>query len=209
MRWPFVIVFVLCSFANATSAPAPIGVAPFLELRLRAATTKAKDGKRSAWEVVIVNRGRKPVTLVHPGDGSESGWRTPIIEWVIDGKVERELGGEVVVLKKGEKDAKPELKPVCLTDRCMRLQRCGNIGALKASDVFDLLPGKEVKFTSDLYPPTLWKGTRKVAVRYFHIPTLKWRGLPLKKHDEKAMERIKKSAPVTLESNTVEVVVQP
>src|SRR4051794_26625538 len=59
---------------------------PKLELRLRAKQAKVKKGHEVAWEVGVVNRGKSTVTLVQPGDGSDAGWRTPIIEWVIDGK---------------------------------------------------------------------------------------------------------------------------
>jgi len=30
---------------------------------------------------VLVNRGNQEVVLVQPGDGSNCGWRTPLIEW--------------------------------------------------------------------------------------------------------------------------------
>ena len=46
-----------------------------------------KRSRDAGWEVTLVNRGKADVTLIQPGDGSECGWRSPIVEWVIDGKV--------------------------------------------------------------------------------------------------------------------------
>jgi hypothetical protein len=213
MRRQVTPVWLLCTLAaSSLSAPAPQVPDARLELRLRAVPPKVRRGQPVRWEVTVVNRGRKAATLVQPGDGSDCGWRTPIVEWLIDGKVGGEIefrSGEVEV-KKGAKPApKPALKPACLTGRGRRIARCGNINPLKAQEVFDLPPGKEVTFNSWVGSPTLPAGAHKVAVRYFHLPALEWRGSPLGKHDEKAMGRIKGSLPVALESNAVEIVVQP
>jgi hypothetical protein len=212
MRWLLLLLLGTPLLPYSSSAPAPKAPELCLELRLRATNSKVKLGQPVRWEVVLVNRGKQAVTLVQPGDGSKCGWRTPIIEWVVDGKVPGAIEMLVEKVKKGEKDApaaKPELLPACLTGRAMRIARCGNINRLKASDVFDLAPGKEIKLSEWIGTPSFGDGTHKVAVRYFNIPMLKWRGLPLGKHDEKAMERIKSSSPrVTLESNTVEITVQ-
>lgn len=73
-----------------------------------------------------------------------------------------------------------------------------------------LKPGEEVQFNSWVGGPAFRnaeRGTVKVAVRYFNLPDLKWKGLPLGEHDPKAMERIKGSTRITLESNVVEIVV--
>jgi hypothetical protein len=195
------------------SAPAPKAPPPALELRLRAVAAKVKRGQQVRWEVVVVNGGRQPVTLVQPGDGSDCGWRTPIIEWLIDGQVDGANGAASVAVKvkagaKAVPAPKQELKPACLTGRGSRAARCGNINRLRAAEVFDLPPGQEARLNGWVGAPSLPAGTHKVAVRYFHLPALKWRGLPLGKHDEKAMERIRSSRRLTLESNAVEITVQ-
>src|SRR4051812_31811566 len=76
--------------APLLSAPAPAPTKtpePKLSLRLKAGAARAKASHKIKWEVTVVNRGKEAVKLVQPGDGSESGWRTPIIEWVVDGEV--------------------------------------------------------------------------------------------------------------------------
>jgi hypothetical protein len=214
MRCRLLLVFLLAPLtAPSLCAPAPQAPAPRLELRLRAATAKVKHGQPVRWKVALVNRDRHGVTLVRPGDGSDCGWRTPIIEWLVNGQVDGAIDlGQVD--RKPKTNAtptpapKPDLKPACLTGNRRRVARCGNINRLKASDVFDLAPGKQITFEDWLGPPDLPVGTHRVAVRYFNIPDLKWKGLPLGQHDEKAMTRIRSSPRVTLQSNTVEIVVQ-
>src|SRR4051794_28079257 len=88
MRWRLLVICVAgMATLSVWSAPAPTPAEPRLELRL--AITKPKDDlkKRLTYEVTIVNRGKTSETLVQPGDGSDCGWRTPIVEWVIDGEV--------------------------------------------------------------------------------------------------------------------------
>ncbi len=214
MRWRLLFVFLLTPLAaQSFCAPAPQPAAPRLELRLRAPAAQVKHGQPIRWKVTILNRDRQGVTLVRPGDGSTCGWRTPIIEWLVNGQVDGALGtGQVdVKVKKGATSApapKPDLKPACLTGRSRRVARCGNINRLKATEVFDLAPGKEIELEDWLGPPTLPVGTHRLAIRYFNIPDLKWQGLPLGRHDEKAMARIRNSPRVTLQSNTIEIVVQ-
>ena len=60
----------------------------------------------------IINTGSTTITLVEPGDGSDLGWRTPIITWQVQvvGSVYRSPGVGV----------------------------CGNINALRPGEVFDV-----------------------------------------------------------------------
>src|SRR5260370_24574724 len=174
-----------------------------------------KRGQDVRWEVTIVNRGKQEVTLVQPGDGSDCGWRTPIIEWVINGGVEgatRQLTVEKTKVRAndGAPAPKPTPQPACLGERFGRIARCGNINSLKADEVFVLKPGQQVRLNAWMRDGGSQRaaGTYKVAVRYFHIPDLQWKGVPLGEHDPRAMDRIRRSAPVTLESNVVEIVVE-
>jgi hypothetical protein len=50
-------------------------------LELRPARQVIKVGERPELTVTIVNRGDQEVMLVEPGDGSDCGWQTPLIEW--------------------------------------------------------------------------------------------------------------------------------
>jgi hypothetical protein len=186
------------------AAPAPRSEEAKLQLRLTTATPKVKDASQTRLEVSIVNCGKKKVPLVQPGDGSDCGWRTPIIEWVIDGKVPRGLGQVDAKKSEDAKQEKVELKPACLNGG-LGIGRCGNINSLRDKEVFELGSNKEVKFNEWVGVPSLTPGKHKVAVRYFNIPDLKWQGLG--RHDATAMARVKESYKVTLESNTVEIVV--
>ena len=127
--------FVLClvpAFSGKTvAAPLPERPGPRLELRLRTTEPIVKPGQEIRWQVSIVNRGTEPVTLVHPGDGSDCGWRTPIIEWVINGRVEG-AGLQNLIAKPEQKRAepappekKPELVPACLSGKGSGIARCG------------------------------------------------------------------------------------
>ena len=54
-----------------------------LSLRLSASNTLIRVGEEPKVKITLTNDGNEAVTLVHPGDGSESGWRTPVIGWSI------------------------------------------------------------------------------------------------------------------------------
>jgi hypothetical protein len=210
------LLTLLMTVPGAPAWPAPLPKPeppePRLELRLQTTTPKLKRGQDVRCEVTILNRGKHEVLLVQPGDGSDCGWRTPIIEWVVNGKVDGARQGSVEEKTKVRTDrasppAPKPLRPACLEEGAGRVARCGNINALKADEVFVLKPGEQVRLNAWACPSGLQtgSGTFKLAVRYFHIPDLKWRGLPLGQHDPMAMERIRKSAAVTLESNVVEI----
>lgn len=220
MRAVVLLIPLLVGLATESlSAPAPQNPEPkkkvTLELRLKAVAAKVKSPQDARWEAVLVNRGKAAVTLVQPGDGSDCGWRSPIVEWVVGGKVPGALDviEGAVDRKKGDKDEpaakKPGLTPACLKPNARRGMRCGNINALKAKEVFVLKPGEQVKLNEWIGRPSLVaRGKVKVALRYFHIPDLKWKGLPLGQHDAKALAALKAAPAVTLESNEVEIEVE-
>jgi hypothetical protein len=201
------VLVVVSRLILLRAAPAPVPVQAGLELRLKTSTTHVKGGK-AVWEVRIVNCGKKTVTLVQPGDGSDCGWRTPIVEWVIDGKVPGTGAMEVREVVKDGRNRKPELQAACLTDCAQRIARCGNINALKANEVFDIPPSKEVGLNAWVGFPPLDPGKHKVIVRYFNLPEYVWKGKPLGEHDKKAMQRVKNSLKAALESNPFEIMVE-
>jgi hypothetical protein len=78
-----------------------------LELQPTSQVIKLRD--RPELTLTVINRGRQDVVLVEPGDGSEDGWRTPLIEWsskpwsrIRCGNVNGLKPGEVFTLKPGE-----------------------------------------------------------------------------------------------------------
>ena len=195
--------------ALAAPLPKPEAAESGLELRLTTPTSKVKRGQNVRWELTIVNRGKQEMTLVQPGDGSDCGWRTPIIEWLVNGKI----NGAIEEPEKVSSDTpvrKPELQPACLTGRMQGIARCGNINHLSAQEIVVLKPGQKVTMNSWMGAPDLRneKGPFKVSVRYFNIPDLKWKGIPLGDHDSKAMDQVKQSNRVALESNVLEIVVE-
>src|SRR5262245_43765851 len=50
-------------------------------VELRPAHQVIKIGEAPDLSVTVVNHGGQEVILVEPGDGSDWGWRTPVIEW--------------------------------------------------------------------------------------------------------------------------------
>jgi hypothetical protein len=78
-------------------------------IELRALSQVIKVGESPRLTVTLVNRGTVPVVLVEPGDGSPSGWRTPLVQWSTDGEPGLRCGnvnglepGEVFTLHPGE-----------------------------------------------------------------------------------------------------------
>jgi hypothetical protein len=66
-------------------------------------------GAHAIFHATLRNDDRREVTLVMPGDGSDCGWRTPILRWKPAPDVQRRCGninalqtGEVFTLKPGE-----------------------------------------------------------------------------------------------------------
>lgn len=154
--------------------PAP---AAKMALELKAEKPAIKLGDMPSFRAELINQGDKEVTIVMPGDGSECGWRTPIVRW----SPPMGTGGG----------------------------RCGNINALKASEVVTLKAGERVAVSGWLGWPTLNKaGTHKVVLEIENVPGLEWGGLPLGKHDPATMERVRQSTAFKAVSNVVEVKVE-
>ncbi len=77
-----------------------------LVLELRAEKSEYHVGESFSFRAELVNSGSDPVTVVRPGDGSEYGWRTPIVRWTAAprqmlrcGNIDPVLPRELVVLQ--------------------------------------------------------------------------------------------------------------
>jgi hypothetical protein len=181
MKSPTRTLAALSLFAAASAAAAPQGAPdkPLIAVELKAATPVVTKGEFPKLVAEVVNKSDKEITLVKPGDGSESGMRTPLVKWEIEG-------------------VKPGPRP-----------RCGNINALKADEVVTLKPGQRLPLGDWLGPLRLpGAGKYKVQLRYENNPALKWGGIPLGNHDEAAMARVRASTPAVAVSNAVEVEVR-
>jgi len=169
----FACFFVFDSFRWREQADPATGVA----LELRPPRQLIKVGQAPSLTATLVNRGQLAVTLVEPGDGSNRGWRTPVVEWSKSGW----FGGGY----------------------------CGNINAVKMEEVFTLQPGQSRQLCDWVgVPHVSGPGSYLVAVRYSNRPDQPWVGLPLEAHDPAAMEAISGSTPVSIVSNTVEIVIE-
>src|SRR5262249_20465372 len=102
------------------------------------------------------NRGKTPVILIRPGDGSDCGWRTPITGWsVIDTR-------------------KPSAKHPA-TPRLNTNLRCGNLDPFSPKELFTLLPGKRMQIMPYFYNwPYYSPGRYRVVFYYINDPTKQW-----------------------------------
>jgi hypothetical protein len=164
--------------AVAVADRATSGLArPAIAIELRTTTAVVEQGEQPQFLVEVVNLTDRAITLVQPGDGSESGWRTPIVHWLVEG-----------------------------VSSPAPFRSCGNINALTAAEVFTLGPGQRAALDRWLGGPTLPRpGKYKVRLRYENKPGQKWAGVPLGPHDVTAMIRVRCSTPAVADSNAVEI----
>jgi hypothetical protein len=140
-------------------------------------TQTVKGDQWPRFTATLVNRGKNDVTLVEPGDGSNCGWQTPVVEWSRQAR-EKEM-------------------------------RCGNVNGLKADEAFTLRPGDVRVLSNWIGQPYLsGPGRYRVSLSYTNEPNREWLGIPLRAHDAKAMERVRRSTPVSTVSNPVEILVE-
>ena len=145
-----------------------------------------KKGEYPKAKVHVTNAGTSSVTLVKPGDGSECAWRTPFIGWSV-------LPADSSATHPPKHSARVGA-------------RCGNVNPLTPSEVFELKVGARAELGDWVGLPPLPKpGKYRVVFYYANVPNTKWSGLPLGKHDEAAMTRVRGSTPVALMSNEAEV----
>lgn len=174
-----VLGMVLLAVGSLAAVPVPPGDEPRVDIELKAAAPAAADVYGLKLTAAIVNRGKAPVTLVLPGDGSDYGWRTPVLKWRVDGQV----------IKGGP--------------------RCGNINALRPGEVFVLRPGERKELGAWIGAPALLgAGKHRLTLEYANVPGLKWSGVPLGKHDAETMKRVQSSTAVRALSNAVMVEVR-
>ena len=154
-----------------------------LSLRLSANSSILRAGEAPVVQLSITNNGNETVTLVHPGDGSESGWRTPITEWSII-------------------SAEDTSQHPSVPDLSVRVRDCGNMNALEWDEVFRLTPGetKEIEYWS---PPLMEPGVYRVAFLYANRPSVRWEGMSFGFHNPLAMWRVRHSTECTLVSHEI------
>lgn len=183
----FTLLMTGCNTGSAGDPTPPLPIdpnapPPECELKLELPAT-IKQSTQARAKIRINNTGRVPVTLVMPGDGSESRWRTPVVGW------------SFLPVDSMERHT---IQPPRV------LGRCGNINRLSPAEVFVLKPGDGKDLVQWVgFPYSLSPGKYRAVFFYSNIPRLKWSGVPLGEHDQASMKRIKRSTFVALESNEV------
>ena len=179
-------------FGSANPLPhRPETASATLDLHISAKEASLTLGQQPQITATITNKGSAPVTLVLPGDGSESGWRTPLV-------------GFSSIKTGKDKPQHPATVPL------YRGGRCGNVNALRSNEVFTLAPGKSKDLSAWIGLPQLPEpGTYSVVFYYANDPELKWRGVPLGRHDPDAMKRVEQSHKCLLISNELKLTVKP
>lgn len=143
--------------------------------------------KPSSYKAEIANCGNETVTLVMPGDGSESGWRTPVIGW------------SAIPVRK--KNAKHPTEPPILS-----IRDCGNINAAQKDEIFTLKPGETRAISGWIHFPQFKNpGKYRVVLFYKNDPTRKILGITLRPHDQEAIQEMARSTPCLLKSNEIVV----
>lgn len=89
-----------------------------------------------------------------------------------------------------------------------RNRKCGNINSLKADEVITLVAGQKIRLSGWIDVPKLSEaGKHAVTLEIENIPDIEWRDEP--HHNAAAMARVKRSPRFKVQSNVVEVEVQP
>lgn len=155
-----------------------------ISLQISSEKTSVKIGEELSLKVLVTNNDTETVVLVNPGDGSEQGWRTPIVQWS--------------VIEAGEKTQHP-VEPIPDTR-----PRCVNMNRLKSEEIFSLSPGETRELDWTYLPPYRKNGTYKVAFLYANSPSIEWRGeSAINYHNPVALWQAKHSTETNLISNEI------
>jgi hypothetical protein len=114
-KWKLIIAVLLIAFASYRAIEwrrwhGHADSSTDVVLELTPATQVIKVGQIPKFALSLINNDDESVVLVEPGDGSVSGWRTPIIEWPAAflhrgsrcGNINALKPNEVFILKPGE-----------------------------------------------------------------------------------------------------------
>src|SRR5919201_6135680 len=121
IRWAALVALAgLCPFVGTSPGAAAKEDGLVLVIRADRAVFGEKEPEPVRFTATLLNKGKETVTLVTPGDGSDCGWRTPLVGWsVVKVSADNPRAGK-----------HPDKVPL------HRGARCGNVNALKADEVF-------------------------------------------------------------------------
>jgi len=183
----FLLVLVTCATtvrAVETGAPVP---GSDLAIHLSVANEVMTVSTYPEITITLINHGTRKATLVLPGDGSERGWRTPIIGWAV----------------KSSDDLTPYPKEVPLNTR----PRCGDMNALERSEIISLDPGTSVTLSSAERPRLITPGRFHIRFYYLNVPNCGWNGGDLGHASDDAMQAMRASTPCFIISDELSVTV--
>lgn len=158
---------------------------------------EVKLGEAVEFKAALVNDSKdRTYRLVMPGDGSGVGWRTPIVGWTVTAEA---TGQEWKSGYLFQAFAPPE--------RAIAGGRCGNVNALEESEIFSLAPGQTAALEGFLnrQANAQKKGKYRIKLKYTNDPHKELKGIPLGEHSQEALQQIKRSDAVELESNEIVV----
>ncbi len=142
---------VAATVAEAADAgepsPSTSAVRPSSSCKLKASLRDVgptPSGKR--FKLLLKNEGTSAVRLVMPGDGSESGWRTPILTWSAT------QGTKPIAVRFGRHDAM--------------------MNRIEASEIFSLAPGASRELGEWVLAPSLPAGAYELRLTYRNDPGL-------------------------------------
>jgi hypothetical protein len=182
-----VLLFGLTTAAISCTSKPPL--LDGLGVRLTGPVELSLEQNSATWTASIVNHGAAAIDIVQPGDGSECGMRTPLVGWSIIPAAGPLQHPQEVPLSSGA--------------------RCGNINAIKSSDVVSLPPGGELLLSPWIGQPVFpGTGTYRVVLYFENKPDMPVSGIPLGEHDGSALRRIRRTASFALRSNEITVVVR-
>ena len=156
-------------------------------VQFSAQDTSLRAGEETQIRLVIKNEGDRAVRLVEPGDGSESGWRTPVVAWS--------------VIKDSDAAQHPN-EP----STEVKVRDCGNVNSLKWGEVFRLAPGKSKEILdTNWLPPFSEPGVYRVVFLYANRPSMRWEkgGGTFGFNNPLEMWRVRHSTEATAVSNEI------
>jgi hypothetical protein len=141
-----------------------------------------EEGEWPEVSITIKNDGKQTVTIVKPGDGSESGWRTPTIGWSF--------------VSADSMKPHPKKAPTFSGGRCKLMN------PLQAEEIVEVKPGESLEINEWInHYTTLKAGKYRAVIYYDNDPALKWQGTS--SHDSDAMKLVKASTKISLVSNEI------
>lgn len=147
--------------------------------------------------VSIKNSGSKPVSLVLPRDGSDYGWRTPVI-----GISKIEVWQEPHIYYEESPPVRPKAPRHPTKPPLETMMRCGNYADLMRSDIFILAPGQSQQlFERDFHGE---KGSNwRLLAYYVNDPDMTWVNSSCVMEERGARALLKKTVKCSLRSNEV------